>query len=185
MKVTIIGAGNMGRGIGTRAVAGGRDVELIDRNPEDARSLADELGTRAAPSDTINGDVVVLALPYEALAGALGDHRGALGGRIVVDIANPADWATMDRETAGGRRSLLPGSPPSLGAPRLTVDPPLHPAVLDGSEHEAHQRGGAQGHRRSQLPCARPDGQGHPDGEPHREGQGQGDGEAPGEPAPP
>ena len=28
MKVTIVGAGNMGRGIGTRAVAGGHDAEM-------------------------------------------------------------------------------------------------------------------------------------------------------------
>jgi lactate dehydrogenase-like 2-hydroxyacid dehydrogenase len=28
MKVTIIGAGNMGRAIGTRAVAGGHEVEI-------------------------------------------------------------------------------------------------------------------------------------------------------------
>ena len=33
MRVTIVGAGNMGRGIGTRAVAGGHQVEIVDRNP--------------------------------------------------------------------------------------------------------------------------------------------------------
>jgi 3-hydroxyacyl-CoA dehydrogenase len=33
MKVTIVGAGNMGRGIGRRVVAGGHEVELVDRNP--------------------------------------------------------------------------------------------------------------------------------------------------------
>lgn len=32
MKVTIIGAGNMGRGIGTRVIAGGHDVEVVDRD---------------------------------------------------------------------------------------------------------------------------------------------------------
>ncbi len=61
MRITIIGAGNIGRGIGTRAVAGGNEVELVDRNPEDARALADELGTLATTSDTVSGDVVVLA----------------------------------------------------------------------------------------------------------------------------
>ncbi len=44
MKVTIIGAGNMGRAIGTLAVSGGHDV---DRDPADARALADELGGSA------------------------------------------------------------------------------------------------------------------------------------------
>jgi 3-hydroxyacyl-CoA dehydrogenase len=33
VKVTIIGAGNMGRGIGTVAVTGGHEVEIVDRDP--------------------------------------------------------------------------------------------------------------------------------------------------------
>jgi 8-hydroxy-5-deazaflavin:NADPH oxidoreductase len=44
VQVTIVGAGNMGRGIGMRAVAGGNEVEIVDGNPEDARLLAEELG---------------------------------------------------------------------------------------------------------------------------------------------
>ena len=95
MKATIIGAGNMGRGIGTRLAAGGTDVEVIDRDPEEARALAGELGGTAAASP--GGDVVVLALPYDAVADAVAEHRDALRGKVVVDITNPADWSTMDR----------------------------------------------------------------------------------------
>ena len=47
MKVTIVGAGNMGRGIARRMVAGGNEVELVDENPEDSRTLAEELGELA------------------------------------------------------------------------------------------------------------------------------------------
>jgi len=47
MKITIIGAGNMGRGIGTLAVAGRHDVEILDRDPAEARALADQLGDSA------------------------------------------------------------------------------------------------------------------------------------------
>jgi Trk K+ transport system NAD-binding subunit len=43
MNVTIIGAGNMGRGIGHRLVAGGHDVTVVDRDPEEAGRLAEEL----------------------------------------------------------------------------------------------------------------------------------------------
>ena len=43
MNVTLIGAGNMGRGIGHRLVAGGNSVTLIDSNPEAAETLAVEL----------------------------------------------------------------------------------------------------------------------------------------------
>ena len=97
MKVTIIGAGNMGRGIGTRVVAGGNDVEVIDHDPAEARKLADELGERASAADTPGGEVVVLALPYGAVADVIDEHREALAGKVVVDITSPADWSTMDR----------------------------------------------------------------------------------------
>ncbi len=43
MNVTIIGAGNMRRGVGHRLVAGGHDVTLVDRDPEEAGRLAEEL----------------------------------------------------------------------------------------------------------------------------------------------
>ncbi|MHB1511437.1 MAG: NADPH-dependent F420 reductase [Acidimicrobiales bacterium] len=99
MKVTIVGAGNMGRGIGSRVVAGGNEVELVDRNPDDARRLADELGPLASFNQSVTGEVVVLALPYEAVAEAIAEHRDAIAGRIVVDIANPVDWSTMETVT--------------------------------------------------------------------------------------
>src|SRR6266536_23191 len=95
MKVTIIGGGNMGSGIGTRVVAGDNELELIDHNPDDARALADEIG--GAPAETPSGELVVLALPYDAVAGAIDQHKDALAGKVVVDITNPADWSTMDR----------------------------------------------------------------------------------------
>jgi 8-hydroxy-5-deazaflavin:NADPH oxidoreductase len=97
MKVTIIGAGNMGRGIGSRVVHGGNDVELIDRNPDDARALAEELGNGATVADSPSGEIVVLALPYEALPDAIEEYGDDLAGKVVVDIANPAEWSTMDR----------------------------------------------------------------------------------------
>ena len=43
MEVTIIGAGNMGRGIGHLLVRGGHSVTVVDRGPEEAARLAEEL----------------------------------------------------------------------------------------------------------------------------------------------
>jgi 3-hydroxyacyl-CoA dehydrogenase len=43
MQVTVIGAGNMGRGIGHRLVAGGHEVTVVDRDPEEAGRLTEEL----------------------------------------------------------------------------------------------------------------------------------------------
>jgi 8-hydroxy-5-deazaflavin:NADPH oxidoreductase len=103
MRVTSVGAGNMARGIGTRLVTGGHEVELIDHDPEDARALADELNAQASgaadASDdgAIAGGVVVLAVPYPSLSEALEQYGHQLGGKIVVDITNPIDLSTMDR----------------------------------------------------------------------------------------
>ncbi|MDQ3993086.1 MAG: NADPH-dependent F420 reductase [Actinomycetota bacterium] len=98
MRVTIIGAGKMGRGIGSRAVAGGHEVEIVDRDPGEARKLADELGTSAQalePGDQIGGEVVVLALYYGSVEEAIGQYGGQLAGKVVVDITNPIDVETF------------------------------------------------------------------------------------------
>jgi 3-hydroxyacyl-CoA dehydrogenase len=58
MIVTIIGAGMMGRGIGTRLLAGGTDVELIDKDPASAGRLAQELTGQGKASATIGRPAV-------------------------------------------------------------------------------------------------------------------------------
>ncbi len=40
MQITIIGAGNMARGIATRALSGGHNARIIDRAPDKAARLA-------------------------------------------------------------------------------------------------------------------------------------------------
>ena len=89
MNVTIIGAGNMGRGIATRAIAGGHKVTFVDANPETAQKAAADLKAEVGTLDTPLGDVVVLAVWYGTnieIAKQLGDK---LAGKVVVDIANP------------------------------------------------------------------------------------------------
>jgi len=100
MKVTIIGAGKMGRAIGTRAVAGGNEVEILDHDPADAQKLADELGASASAIDadaSFGGDVVVLAMYYPGIKEAAQQYGDRLDGKVVVDISNPVDTQTWDR----------------------------------------------------------------------------------------
>jgi 8-hydroxy-5-deazaflavin:NADPH oxidoreductase len=101
VKVTIIGAGNMGRAIGTRAVAAGHELELIDRNPEDATRLADELsgdGSAIAiePGGRIGGEIVVFALYYPGLLDGVGQYRDQLEDRVVVETSNPVDFESFE-----------------------------------------------------------------------------------------
>ena len=111
MQVTVIGAGNMGRGIGHRLVAGGHDVTIVDRDPEEAGRLAEELRAAAQGGATVDaagsgaelhGEVVVLAVYYPGsleLARDLGDR---LAGKVVVDISNPLNQTFDGLATAPG-----------------------------------------------------------------------------------
>ena len=94
MEVTIIGTGNMARGIGTRAVAGGHDVTLLGTEQAHAEELAQELdGSVKAGTvgDPIAGDVVVLAVWYPVSREVVERYGDQLDGKVVVDITNPLD----------------------------------------------------------------------------------------------
>lgn len=98
MNLTIIGSGNMGRGIGTRAVAGGHSVTFLDANPEVAdKAAADVMASAkngakvstASLGDAVLGDVVVLAVWYGTNIEIAKQMGTKLAGKVVVDIANP------------------------------------------------------------------------------------------------
>jgi len=103
MNVTIIGAGNMGRGIGTRAVAGGHSVTFVDANPEVAAKAAADVKAAAKNGATVSsasldaelGDVVVLAVWYGTNIEIAKQLGAKLAGKVDVDIANPLN-ATYD-----------------------------------------------------------------------------------------
>ena len=119
MNILIIGTGNMGRGIATRALAGKNTVTLLDEDGAKAQALAAELGASVA-GDTRDAvaasDIVVIATPY---AGSLQVARrlgAALDGKIVVDISNPLNETysglvtAPDTSAAEEIRKLLPAS---------------------------------------------------------------------------
>lgn len=104
MDVTVIGAGNMARGIATRMLVGGNSVTLVGRNPEKVGDLALQLRSagksgatvKTAPYGTaISDEVVVLAVPYSADVSIVKEYSEKLKGKILVDICTPFN-ATYD-----------------------------------------------------------------------------------------
>jgi hypothetical protein len=99
MEVTIIGTGNMARGIGTRAIAGGHDVTVVGQDEASAQQVVSELAaaagdgavSAAAHGDRITGDLVVLAVYYPDAREAVEQHSDELSGKVVVDITNPVN----------------------------------------------------------------------------------------------
>ena len=97
MDITIIGTGNMARGIATRALAGGRSVTLLGTTPAKAEALAAELDgdvRTGTVGDPVSGDVVVLAVWYQAVVDVLAVYGEQLATKVVVDITNPVDPET-------------------------------------------------------------------------------------------
>jgi predicted dinucleotide-binding enzyme len=100
MDVTIIGTGNMARGIATRALAGGHAVTLLGHQADDAPALASQLDGDVGSGtvgDPLASRLVVLAVPYGALRDVAGTYGDALAGHVLVDITNPVDLQTFER----------------------------------------------------------------------------------------
>jgi predicted dinucleotide-binding enzyme len=104
MQITIIGAGNMARGIATRGLSGGHTVQIIDREPDKAAQLPVGLQESTAAADvqaagaaSIGGaDMVVLALPYQAARQVAAEYAAALSGK---GSATSPTWPTSPPST--------------------------------------------------------------------------------------
>src|SRR4051794_38638139 len=118
MDITIIGTGNMARGIATRALAGGHSVTLLGTDKSKAEALAAELPGDAHAGQVGDplGDVVVLAVWYQAVDDVLARYGDQLDGKVVVDITNPVDpstYAPLTVEAGSGAQEIgaaVPGA---------------------------------------------------------------------------
>ena len=96
---SILGASSMASAIATVALKGGATVQVLARDPQNSAAAASALGSGATSArfgDALTGDVVVLALPYGAVADVVGQYATQLAGKVVVDITNPLDFTTFD-----------------------------------------------------------------------------------------
>jgi predicted dinucleotide-binding enzyme len=95
--VTVIGAGNFGSIVAGIAAKGGTGVQVLARDVEKARAVAGPLGgTAGTVGDEVTGDVVVLAVPYGAVADLVEVYPSAFDGKVLVDVTNPVDFSTFD-----------------------------------------------------------------------------------------
>jgi predicted dinucleotide-binding enzyme len=86
MRITVIGKGNIGGTLGSKWHAAGHEVVYGTRGgsgegPGGApvRSIGDALK---------DADVVVLAVPGQAVPGVVNEHGAALAGKVVIDAVN-------------------------------------------------------------------------------------------------
>jgi 8-hydroxy-5-deazaflavin:NADPH oxidoreductase len=93
MDVTIIGTGNMARGVGSRVLAGGHELTVVGKESDRAEAVVADVGggKAAAADDPVAGDVVVLAVYYPDAREAVERYGDQLSGKVVVDITNPVN----------------------------------------------------------------------------------------------
>ncbi|GAA2202250.1 NADPH-dependent F420 reductase [Sinomonas flava] len=98
--ITIIGTGNMARGLASRAIAAGRSVQLLAHEDKaKAEALANELGsgvTTGVLGDSVEGQIVIPAVYFDASKAIVSQYGEALSGKVYVDITNPVDFSTFD-----------------------------------------------------------------------------------------
>ena len=82
--VSIFGTGNMGQAISTVVTNGGSTVESFNQS---------------GPDTPATGDIVILAVPYPAVADILAKRSHEFAGKVVVDISNPLNFETFDSLT--------------------------------------------------------------------------------------
>ncbi len=121
MKIGIIGAGNVGTGLGKRLATRGHDIVVsFARTAEKVAAAAATIGSGARPGSVEDaahhGDVVILATPWAATLDAARSVAPMLGGKVVWDTTNPmkADMSGLELGTttsgAEAIASALPGA---------------------------------------------------------------------------
>ena len=80
-NLSILGTGNMSQAIASIAARGGHSVQQLGSNDLDT---------------VLTGDIVVLAVPYPAVAEVIAQRGDQLAGKTVVDITNPLNFETFD-----------------------------------------------------------------------------------------
>lgn len=159
MHVGILGGtGPLGRGLGVRLAVAGASVTIGSRDAERATAVVDGLHERwpgrftmvgAANEEAAEGDVVVVATPWDALIPTARAVAPRLDGKVVVSVANAL--VKQGREMlalipprgsmAGALQAELPGAWVAAGGHHLPaseledLDATLGADVLVCSDH--------------------------------------------------
>jgi predicted dinucleotide-binding enzyme len=93
MKIAIIGAGNVGKALGSGWIKAGNQITYGVRKPNDPKNDALRAGQPKASISTNadavrDAEVVVLSTPWDGTEAAVRDC-GSLAGKVLIDATNP------------------------------------------------------------------------------------------------
>jgi len=108
MTFAIIGSGNIGAAVARHFARLDVAVAVATaKGPGAVERLVEDIGPQIVPtelSDALHADVVVLAVPFEAVEGLVGQVDD-WGGRIIVDATNAINYDDFSPADLGGRPS--------------------------------------------------------------------------------
>jgi predicted dinucleotide-binding enzyme len=120
VRIGIIGTGKIGAPLAELWVRAGHEVMISSRHPQALAALATRLGPKAhvgTPAEAAAfGEVIMLAVPYNATPQVGHDYAKQLAGKVVLDAGNPypdrdgpmADAARI-KGAGPSSRDFLPG----------------------------------------------------------------------------
>ena len=91
MKIGMIGAGNVGSALSRASTRAGHSVTISATDPEHAAKVAKEAGAKSVRTNAeavADAELVILAVPFDAIEGILGELGNGLQGKILVDVSN-------------------------------------------------------------------------------------------------
>lgn len=145
MNVTIIGSGNMAKGISTQLVGGGHAVSIHAKDKKKGEALATHLkkanaiaNVSVVPTGGSADEIVILAVPYTEVESIVQEYDGFVD-KILVDITNPVDFNTFQLIPEAGQSSAqeiakLTPDATVVKAFNTTLAGALEAGVVDGKE---------------------------------------------------
>lgn len=120
MQIAIIGSGRMGVALAELFAKHGHNVRVGSRDPQKAAEALQSIeGALALPHEEAlqDADLVYLAVPYRTGEYPPAHLRPLLAGRVMVEMANPLDWAKgmarlipLDTSTGEELAAAAPGA---------------------------------------------------------------------------
>lgn len=160
-SVAIVGGtGNLGSALALRLGAPGVKIIIGSRDAEKAKNAVETLKPKlragamlgTTNQEAVKGaDFVVIAVPYEGHAQMVGDLKGQLAGKIVIDTVVPLNKVKPFVPAAGSAlqeaQQLLGSEAPVIGALHNIsavdlgdVDSPLGDVLVCGDDNAAKQK---------------------------------------------
>lgn len=99
MRIAVIGTGNIGRTLGRALAAAGHEVTFGSRRPDEAAPDG-EVRVAGIAASLTSADVVLLALPAQAIGDFLAEHAAVIDAKLVIDATNRVGAPTANAAAA-------------------------------------------------------------------------------------